>query len=215
MRYGELSRRLREGSGPPLVADWAGDLLASVASGGRDVPAVRHPLGFLCLPLERSGRLGVCVHVWSPELPPPQAVTSPWHCHSWDLLSLVLYGRIRNEVADVTDDEAGELKVFEVASSDGVDDLRATGRTVRAVTSDGGTFGTGEVYDLPAGVFHQTVADGEAATVALGAERTGGQDLSLGPPDLPAHRMRRLPSPAAETSRLAGRAAQLLARAAS
>lgn len=208
MRYGELYRRLREGAGFHEVAGWASMTLARIASGDLPVEGVLHPLGFVCLPIERSGGTGVCLHLWSPELPPLPATTSAWHCHSWDLLSLLLYGRLSNVLGEIHD--GAELRVFEVLSRDGTDELRATDRTVRVSPSGGGVHAPGGVYALPAGVFHRTVVAGEAATVALGAERPGGRDLSLGPPGLGGHRVRRRRGGAAQTSRLARRATELL-----
>ncbi|WP_106398570.1 hypothetical protein [Actinocorallia populi] len=211
MRYGELHRRLREGSGSREVAGWAARTLSRVASGSLDVAGVLHPLGFLCLPVERSGRTGVCLHLWSPELPPPASTTSAWHCHSWSLLSLLLYGRLGNELGELGEPEEGTgMRVFEVLSRDGVDELRATPRTVRVSPVDGGTYTRGDVYTLPAGVFHRTVVAGEAATVALGAEHPGLRDLSLGPLGLGGHRVRRRRQGAGRTARLARRAAELL-----
>lgn len=212
MRYGKLRRRLREGSGSEDAVRWAARTLIRIAEGSLEVEGVLHPLGFLCLPLERSGRTGVCLHLWSPELPPPAPTTSAWHCHSWDLLSLMLYGRLDNLLGRLGGrggDGAG-LRVFEVISRDGVDELRATDRTVRVSPFFGGSYTRGDVYALPAGVFHRTLVTGEAATVALGADRSGGRDLSLGPPGLGGHRVRRRREDPARTVRLARRAAELL-----
>jgi hypothetical protein len=218
MRYGELHRSLREDPGE--AARWAGRTLSRIASGSLAVEGVLHPLGFLCLPLERSGRTGVCLHLWSPELPPPAPTTSPWHCHSWDLLSLLLYGRLGNLLGELSElsgpggthqaEDEGGLRVFEVDSRDGTDELRATDRTVRVSPAFGGSYTRGDVYTLPAGVFHRTVVTGEAATVALGTERPGGRDLSLGPPGLGRHRVNRRREGAGRTARLARRAAELL-----
>ncbi|MEO3783557.1 hypothetical protein ABGB12_09515 [Actinocorallia sp. B10E7] len=208
MRYGELHRRLREGSGAEEVAGWAGRTLGLIASGSLPAEGVLHPLGFLCLPIERSRGTGVCLHLWSPELPPPASTTSSWHCHSWDLLSLLLHGRLSNMLGDL--DDGPDLRVFEVLSRDDVDELRPTDRTVRVSPSDGGAYTRGDVYALSAGIFHRTAVAGEAVTVALGAERPGGHDLSLGPPGLGGHRTRRRRSGAAQTVRLARRAAELL-----
>ncbi|WP_344453033.1 hypothetical protein [Actinocorallia aurantiaca] len=207
MRYRELHRRLTEGSGTGEVAGWAARTLELVASGSLPAEGVLHPLGFVCLPVER-GDGGVCLHLWSPELPPPSPTTSAWHCHSWDLLSLLLHGRLSNVLGRL--DDGADLRVFEVLSRDGTDELRPTDRTVRVSAADGGTYTRGGVYTLPAGVFHRTVVAGEAVTVVLGAQRPGGHDLSLGPPGLGRHRVRRGRDDPARTVRLARRAAELL-----
>ncbi|NVI87072.1 hypothetical protein [Actinomadura sp. BRA 177] len=108
MRYAQIREEIRAGTGARTLPAWAGRVLDGVleglAAGAPPVRAVRHPLGFLCLPVERSGDLGVCLHIWTPEVRPAPSTTSPVHCHSWDLLSFVLYGTVRNVRMDV--DEA-------------------------------------------------------------------------------------------------------------
>ncbi|ROO84038.1 hypothetical protein EDD29_1550 [Actinocorallia herbida] len=205
MRYAELHRLCSAGPAPE-VARWAHETLTE-ASAGR-IEGVLHPLGFLCLPVERHSGTGVCLHLWSPELPPAPSTTSLWHCHSWELLSLLLYGGLRNTLATLAD--GPDLRVFRVVSAPDGDTLEATDRTVRAVPSDGGTFTRGAVYRLPAGSFHRTEVTGETATVALGADRTGAHDLTLGAPGLRSHRVRRRRGDPRQTARLARRAADLL-----
>ncbi|MDX6742991.1 hypothetical protein [Actinocorallia sp. A-T 12471] len=208
MRYADLHRLCATGSAPEVgqVTSWAGRTLAD-ASAGR-IEGVLHPLGFLCLPVERHAGTGVCLHLWSPELPPAPTTTSLWHCHSWELLSLLLYGTLHNTLASLA--EGPDLRVFRVVSAPDGDTLHATDRTVRAEPSQGRTFTRGEVYRLPAGSFHRTDVTGETATVALGADRAGGHDMSLGPPGLRSHRVRRRRGDPRQTARLARRAADLL-----
>ncbi|WP_202125616.1 hypothetical protein [Actinomadura physcomitrii] len=227
MRYEEIRGDIRAGRAARTLPAWAGRILADVVAGRSPVAAVRHPLGFLCLPVERSGDLGVCLHIWTPEVRPVPSTTSPVHCHSWDLLSFVLYGTVRNVRMDVLDapgtapsaapyeppDGAGQ--VFEVVSRDEVDELRATGRAVRYRPGPSTTHRTGESYTLPAGVFHSTlIEDGlDAATVALGRQTPGGGDLSLGPLDVPTHRVRRSRCDPGDTVRALRRSAHRIAAA--
>ena len=210
MRYEELYLRMHDGTASSSIPAWAGRVLSEVATGATPISAVRHPLGFLCLPIERTGRLGVCLHLWSPDVA-PLATTSQIHCHSWDLVSHVLYGRLRNITTRTG--EGRDLRVFEVLSRGDTDELRATPRTVKAVSGETATHGPGEVYSLPAGVFHSTLLDAgpNAATVALGVESPIGRDLSLGTLDLRSHQVRRMRCGPAETARAAHRAAALLA----
>jgi hypothetical protein len=178
---------------------WA---LAAVSG---SVTAVRHPLGFVCLPLERQGGDGVCLHLWSAALAPAEPTTSQIHSHSWDLFSHVLYGQVRNVHAVVTDaaDDATH-RVFEVVSTGDGDHIKPTPRTVRHSTGLVEVFGAGESYTLAAGRFHSSVVpeDGEAATIALGRGRPGSRDLSLGPLDAGDHRVSRRPLDAVETARV-------------
>ncbi|WP_052371395.1 hypothetical protein [Amycolatopsis taiwanensis] len=174
------------------VPQWTIETMREVAAGRSDVRAVRHPLGFVCLPLERAGERGVCVHVWSAQLRAGQATTSTVHAHSWDLVSYVLYGRLRNELVDVADDlEAPTHRLCEVSSDAAGDEIRRTGRLVRRGGSVSEVHQRGDVYGLPAGVFHETVPEGETATVALGSGRPGAVDLALGGLHTGTHRVRR------------------------
>ena len=174
MRYEEIREEIRAGTAARTLPAWAVRVLDDVAAGRSRVPAVRHPLGFVCLPVERTGDFGVCLHIWTPEVRPAPSTTSPVHCHSWDLVSFVLYGTVRNVRMDIdTDADVGGAsegtpggrsaaqarQIFEVVSEDGVDELRATGRTVRYSPGHSSTHRTGEAYTLPAGVFHTTLIE--------------------------------------------------------
>lgn len=193
MSYRDVRRIVTAGQ----AREWALEALE------RPLSAVRHPLGFVCLPLERDGDEGVCVHLWSASLAHAESTTSQIHCHSWDLFSHVLYGQIRNVHVNVTD--AGEQathRVFEVVSDASGDRISPTGRTVRHATGLVEVFGPGDTYTLPAGRFHSSVVPegGEAATVALGRGRPGSHDLSLGPLDAGPHRVSRQPLDPGETA---------------
>ncbi|MEV0201598.1 hypothetical protein [Nonomuraea sp. NPDC050691] len=169
-----------------------------------EVRAVRHPLGFVCLPLEREGGDGVCVHLWSGALAHAESTTSQIHCHSWDLFSHVLYGQIRNVHVNVTDAGPDAThRVFEVVSDARGDRISPTGRTVRHATGLVEAFGPGDSYTLRAGLFHSSVVPegGEAATVALGRGRPGSRDLSLGPLAGRGHHVARQPLDPEETAR--------------
>ncbi|MEU9885784.1 hypothetical protein [Sphaerisporangium sp. NPDC051011] len=215
MRYQELHDELTSGVVSRSILRWATRLLEDVAAGRSAVRAVRHPLGFVCLPVERGGARGVCVHLWSGDLPSAGNTTSEVHCHSWDLVSYVLYGQVRNELVGVTDRETGAThRVLEVVSAGGVDDIHPTGRTVTYTEGAAGVYRTGDVYTLPAGVFHRSVIpEGtDTATIALGDGRPGAADLSLGPLGTRSHRVTRERCDDEETARAARLAADHLAR---
>jgi hypothetical protein len=211
--YGSFQRALRDGTAGQDFPRWIISLLSGVAQNRRNVTGVRHPLGFLCLPLERTGGAGICVHIWSDSLPRMNPTTSPIHAHSWDLVSYVLYGSLRNEVIDVIDTpDDPTYRVLEVRSSQDVDELRETTRLVRAKVRTVELHQPGDVYSLAAGTFHATAVDGEAATVALGTSRRGVMDLSLGGIDTKTHWVRRQHSDSNETARAAQMATEALAR---
>ncbi|TDB91717.1 hypothetical protein E1264_01025 [Actinomadura sp. KC216] len=221
MRYEDIRREIDAGTAARTLPAWARGVLDDVAAGRSPVPALRHPLGFVCLPVEREGDFGVCLHIWTPEVSPAPSTTSLVHCHSWDLLSFVLYGTVRNVRMDIRANAGAESQgdatqqIFEVVSQGDVDELRATGRAVRYAPGRSSAHRTGESYTLPAGVFHTTlIEDGkEAATVALGRQTPGGGDLSLGPLDTPTHRVHRARSDHADTVRALRRSARSIASA--
>ncbi|WP_433509826.1 hypothetical protein ACQP2T_38620 [Nonomuraea sp. CA-143628] len=176
---------------------------ALAALSGTGIRAVRHPLGFVCLPLERDGGEGVCLHLWSARFAHAESTTSGIHCHSWDLLSHVLYGQVRNVHAVVTDAVRDPThRVFEVVSGADGDRITPTRRTVRQEAGLVEEFGPGDTYTLAAGRFHSSVvpAGGEAATIALGRGRPGSRDLSLGPLGTGDHHVSRQPLDDEETA---------------
>ena len=199
MSYHTIRRAIERDDAARVVPQWCRRWLAPVAQGRQLPPAVRHPLGFICLPVQRTPTYGVCVHLWTERLPQARSSVSTVHSHSWDLLSFVLYGQVGNMLIEVTDDRDGTHRVFDMHSRGEVDEVRATGRLVRYGARDQQITETGGAYRLPAGSYHQSVIGGgtEAATVALGRIRQT-MDRSLGPPDLPTHVVARQRCTAAE-----------------
>jgi hypothetical protein len=186
MNYDEI---FRAGTIPGAVIDRALGTLGDIVAGTCDLRAVRHPLGFLCFPIERRATCGICVHVWSPQIEPAESTTSEMHAHSWELLSQVLSGELHNRRLAVLDDKP-TYRVFEVHSQDDADELRATSRLVRCRIAGHDVNRRGDTYTLAAGSFHATVAEA-ATTVAVGMARPGLADLSLGRIDGCSHFVRR------------------------
>lgn len=193
MDYHDLNEAIRTGTAARVIPAWAVDFLAGVADGRTDMAGTRHPLGFLCVPAWRGDGYGICVHIWSDSLPRVEPTTSQIHAHSWDLVSYVLYGTVRNEVFQPVDtgaDTDPTHRVFEIHTGGGyagLDAIRATSRLVRAGAPTGETYRQGDIYTVRSGVFHASVVTGEAATVALGEDRPGTVDLSLGGVDAADH----------------------------
>ncbi|WP_333738156.1 hypothetical protein [Streptomyces sp. IBSBF 2806] len=204
MDYPALERAARRGATVELVRH-AVSQLEGVASGGRALRAVRHPLGFVCLPVLRDGPQGVCVHVFGPT--DPILIDRQVHSHSWELTSTVLYGELNNRRMEVTEEAARPThRVFEVHSApSGVDELRPTRRLVRCLPGPEQSSSRGQTYALAAGEFHTTVVpDGRpTATLVLGRTMPGRADLSLGPLRAPGHRVVRRMCDAAQTARIA------------
>ncbi|MFD5266023.1 hypothetical protein [Streptomyces sp. NPDC058335] len=204
MDYPALERAARRGAVGEVLRQAAAEL-EEVVSGRRALRAVRHPLGFVCLPVLRDGPRGVCVHVFGPT--DPGLTGHQVHSHSWDLTSTVLYGRLGNRRVGVHEEpETPTHRVFEVHSDpSGVDELRPTRRLVRCLPGAEQTSSRGQTYALPAGEFHTTVVpDGSpAATLVLGRTLPGRADLSLGPVRAPGRRVVRRTCDAAQTVRIA------------
>ncbi|QHC22993.1 hypothetical protein [Streptomyces sp. GS7] len=184
MDYDTLDRLLRPGAPGEAPRAGVADALEDIACGKRELRAVRHPLGFLCLPLVRDGVRGVCVHLFGTGIH-ADPTAAPMHAHSWELRSYVLYGRVGNLPVAVTEEARSPThRIFEVFSApSGVDELRPTSRLVHCEPGPAVSSGSGETYSLPAGEFHATVvARGQpAATLVLGRSLPGYTDLSLGP----------------------------------
>jgi len=185
----------------PAVIERALDELRAIANGDSAIRAVRHPLGFLCLPVERWDGGGVCVHVWSPRQAQARPTTSEIHAHSWELTSTVILGELRNHVLSVADENPTH-RIFEVHSHADVDEMRATPRLVSSRISATELNHAGDTYTVPAGQFHLTSAV-EATTIALGTSRPGAIDLSLGGFDVGTHHVKRTHCDLAETARAA------------
>ncbi|MBE1465204.1 hypothetical protein [Kibdelosporangium phytohabitans] len=211
--YCTLSEAIKNGR-TDQVSEWATGVLDEVASGRGETAAIRHPLGFLCLPVHRQGDEGVCVHLWGP-LWHTSLTTLPTHCHSWELLSCVLTGELHNQVISVIDDNAAPThRVFEVHSSADGDEIRPTARRVRHETASVDVYRSGDCYELPAGVFHQTVVPDLTelvVTVALGLTNPNAVDLSLADLDMSTHRVRRRKCDRGETIAAASIAHQAIA----
>jgi hypothetical protein len=206
MDYPALERAARRHATAELIRHAVAEL-DRIASGRRALRAVRHPLGFVCFPVLRDGGDGACVHVFrTPEAEPDRTVPQV-HCHSWDLTSTVLYGRLGNRRVQIEDDTGEPThRVFEVLSDpSGVDELRPTRRLVRCRPGAEHTSAPGQTYALPAGEFHTTVVpdDRPTATLVLGRTLPGRVDLSLGPLSAPGHRMVRRTCDATQTARIA------------
>jgi len=170
------------------VVDRAVGIMNQVAGGTYPLRAIRHPLGFLCFPIERGER-GLCVHAWSPLFACAEPTTSSIHTHSWDLISVVLSGELTNNRYAVTGREPTH-RVFTVQTHDEYDELRATPQLVGCRQRASEVVSAGSAYEVPVGQFHATVAD-NAVTLAISSRRLGAGDQSLGPLDGQTHTVHR------------------------
>jgi hypothetical protein len=208
MNYLHLSRAVAEGRAAETIPLWSANVLLAVAEGRREVRAAVHPLGFTCLPVIREDRYGVCVHAWLPGQPKARSTTSSVHSHSWDLVSYVLSGRLRNDLPQVVGAKFNGpdvWRVLEVRSRGDTDDIVPTARLVHCESGESAQIIRDDVYTVPAGTFHESVSDPAelTVTVVLASTVADGTDLSLGSPGTVAHRVRRNRCSQAETAALA------------
>jgi hypothetical protein len=159
-------------------------MLAEIQSGVRVPPAVKHPLGFICVKLYRGGGgWGLCLHIWESPAASPTLTTTPIHAHSWDLSSQVVCGRLENVEIRVADGLPEPThRVLEVTSTGDTDVIHPTPRLVRWTRAGSAHVSAGENYRLPAGTFHlsRPSAAGPTATVLLATYRNTSPELALG-----------------------------------
>lgn len=186
-----------------FVVERALAVVTDLARAGPGPTAVRHPLGFHCLPVVRADEYGLCVHVWDSgsdvDDPPP-------HSHSWELASYVLDGAVVNREIDVIDTAVGASdRVYAVDSVGDLDRVRLTARLVRRAERARSRTARGGTYTLRAGRFHATtVPPGSGAiTVVKGTSVPGCHDLVLGPLDGEPHDTVRAHCDPAETTAVA------------
>ncbi|MGA8117469.1 MAG: hypothetical protein WCA46_27850 [Actinocatenispora sp.] len=194
---------LREAEDGPAAA--ARRLLGEVLDGPGAVHAVRHPLGFTCLPVVRDGPDGVCVHWWRGRNT-ARLTTEAIHAHSWDLLSFVLYGALRHDTVAVVDDPVAPThRVFEVRSGRaGWDEIRGTARTVHIGPMRSARNGAGSRYRVRSGEFHANeLVEADVATLVFGRTLSGAVDLTLAALDATDHTTKRQTCDAVETRRVA------------
>ncbi|WP_424637225.1 hypothetical protein [Embleya sp. AB8] len=215
-----MARGAQTGAAVDELFEAAASALTEIASGRRELRAVRHPLGFLCLPVRREGEHGICIHVFDDATRQTAQLltTSPVHAHSWDLTSCVLYGEVGNLRVRVRErPEHPTHRLFEVRSTAAamgadpaagalaVDWIRPTPHLVSCEPGPRETSVAGGIYTLAAGQFHTTVVPPgtAAATLLLGRAMPGRFDLTLGPVHGRPHRVVRQTCDAARTARAA------------
>jgi hypothetical protein len=191
MLFANLERAIKKA--PEEVWDLVTDVLDDVLEGRTTLEAVRHPLGFICLPIVRDDTPeGVCLHYWSDQGRSHERTTSKYHCHSWSLLSHVLAGSIGNQRLDLFPGD--KYRLFHAVSNGPVDSLIPTGSLVDVSCAEPEFYFAGESYELAAGEFHASVAGAApvSVTLVLGRMIPGAADITLGEVDTGEHRVTRV-----------------------
>lgn len=196
------------------LSAWAYRMLTDIEVGARFVPAVRHPLGFVCVHLYRGADWGLCLHIWESADIPIGLTTTPIHAHSWDLDSQVVCGWLENIEIRVT--EGGQPpthRVMAIISAGGTDLIQPTRRVVSWTRARSVRIGAGDTYRLLAGTFHVSNPSpvGITATVLLAQYRSGLPELALGRPDSREHLVARQACPPSQLRVLASATLRQLA----
>ncbi|WP_050803429.1 MULTISPECIES: hypothetical protein [Protofrankia] len=127
----------------------------------------------------------------------------------------MLAGEVHNHLVRITP-AAGTPpthRLFEVHSHGDVDELRATSRLVRYGPGTMESHRAGDLYTMPAGMFHWTeVPGGEATTLMLARNRPDHRDRSIGPLHARDHWVRRGRCDTTESGQAARTVLRLLER---
>lgn len=140
-----------------------------------------HPLGFVsCEILNDPGNIIVRVHYWPKGERRTKNPDWPIHTHVYDLSSLVLMGRVRDQ--QFREKQGSEYAVFSVSYSGENSAISWTGRNVAAELLVDEYHAAGEEYTVSVGTFHQTHVPQEetAATLVVQSNFQHSDPLVLG-----------------------------------
>lgn len=152
--------------------------LINLAINDGETPVV-HPNGFIQLKLSDGRRM----HFWDSSIP-RQKVPTLIHDHAFDMQSEIVAGTLLHREVKVHDEEDGYYDVYEAVTVEGVETkLVKAGHRARADMQSWLTFTAGDVYDFPAGNFHET-SDREGPCISI---ITKGQTFAVNPVVLVKH----------------------------
>jgi hypothetical protein len=183
-------------AGRTVPSETASSLLRKIVQGEYRPAAFFHPLGFVYVPLLRRPGWSMRLHLWSSDGPRTPLTTSPYHMHTWDLISYVHTGRLANELVEVTAEcQRPEYRVFDIFGDGSQSTLQPTDQLVKARVCGTEEVGAGELYGMPAERYHTTVNVGSEPliTVALMTYVPGTKERTLGPLTGAAHVVPREP----------------------
>lgn len=156
-----------------------------VGSWRDELPKVTlHPLGFFYFPLKKANGRTLRLHVWHDLHRPVTPGTSPYHTHSWTLLSHVLVGSITNHEPElIVSYHDADYRLYDIGGDSVTDLIEPTSVTVKFLPGTSETYANGETYSMPSGEFHATdcAAGAFAATMCLVESVPGGGEITLGP----------------------------------
>jgi hypothetical protein len=148
------------------------EILSSLASG----TLRRHPLGFLHTTLLDTEHAALRFHAWRPGMRLVQQPAWLTHTHTFELRSIVLFGRLQNSIFKWSEvSQQPEARLYEVSYSNGISRITATDRLGKIRLESSLDVCAGVEYSVPHGFFHQTGVPEDlfTATIALTRKRSG------------------------------------------
>jgi hypothetical protein len=136
----------------------------------------RHPLGFVHIVLMDSPNVALRFHIWIPGIRSVQEPAWLIHTHTFDLRSIVLFGKLENSLYKWEEDiSPSENRLYEVTYSDGISCIVATDRIGKIQDLSSLEVSKGRGYTVAYGDFHRTevLEDQLTATIALATKHSG------------------------------------------
>jgi hypothetical protein len=126
-----------------------------------------HPLGFAHAKIWSEGQSTLRIHLWPLQNRRPQDPLWPIHTHVFNLESLVLAGTVHNKLYEVQSCDMGGSQLYRVQYRDAGSVLLATGLFAEAFETQGQKAGPGEIYGVPADMFHSSSVEDHAFAATL------------------------------------------------
>lgn len=202
----QIAATIKAGTDHDGITSQVGGILRGITGGNYRQDMLRHPLGFFCLPIWRTGSGGLCIHVWMGGADLARLTTSRIHLHTWSLYSYILCGVVENRRIEVVPDESAPThRIFEIFSKDDDDRIRPTDQTVSSRVAGVQRFVLGDRYYVRPNDYHQTVVPDRhfTATVMLAVNWDPSPQLGLGPVERKEHVVRRQRCSESETREVA------------
>ncbi len=182
---GQLDTALRR-TAPEALAELASvsRLILECVAGGANLSAVYHPLGFVSVPLAKTGDTMLRLHLWDPEV---GATPLPFHCHRWHLTGYVVHGHLQNKIvaalpANADPGDGTRLRVYREVVSQHSDEFERTDELVTPRVQSLEDVRAGQRYTMDAGLFHTTVnPSGQALVTIIMVSDRGAREMALGP----------------------------------
>lgn len=137
-------------------------------------PILRHPLGFLQMPLGEIEGRRIRIHFWRSDCYCPRYPYWPLHAHPYPLRSLVLCGAVHQIAYSIdTAPTVPTHRIYEVDYEANGSTRRPTDHLVNAIPTYSYVCSTGSYYDIPIAEYHQTMPHASPGITLVVTGRTG------------------------------------------